>query len=486
MVLFIILILSLPIFIFLIIQIRRRATNSTTSVRLLPGPMGLPLIGNLHQLDHSKPHYHFFELSKQFAKMAKEVMKTHDLEFCSRPALLSQQKLSYNGLDLAFAPFNDYYREMRKLCVVYLFNTNRVQQYRPIREDEVSRMIEKISKSTVAVATKPVNLSELMTSLTSTIICRIGFGKRYEDEGVERSRFHALLNETQAMFGIFFFSDYFPFMGWVDKLTGLISRLEKNFKEFDDFYQKLIDEHLDPKRPKSDQEDIIDILLEIKKQHRFKIDLTWDHIKGILMNVFIAGTDTGAASVIWVMTYLMKYPREMIKVQEEVRNLIGGKGFVDEDDVQKLPYLKAVIKETMRLQPTAPLLLPRETIKKCILGGYEIPSKTLVFVNTWAIGRDLKVWDNLEKFYPERFIGSSIDMKGQHFELIPFGAGRRICPGLHMGIATVELALANLLYKFDWEMPVGLKKEALDFDVLPGVTMHKKNALQLIARNMDI
>ncbi|KAL5847783.1 hypothetical protein ACOSQ3_011307 [Xanthoceras sorbifolium] len=504
MALFIILILSLPIFIFLIIQIHRRATDITTSVRLPPGPRGLPLIGNLHQLDHSKPHYYFFKLSKQFgpltslrlgfvptlvvssAKMAKEVMKTHDLKFCSRPALLGQQKLSYNGLDLVFAPFNDYYSEMRKLCVVHLFNTNKVQQYLPIREDEVSRMIEKISKSAAAVATKPVNLSELMMSLTSTIICRIGFGKRYEDEGVERSRFHALLNETQAMFGIFFFSDYFPFMGWVDKLTGLISRLEKNFKEFDAFYQKLIDEHLDPKRPKSDQKDIIDVLLEIKKQRGFKIDLTWDHIKGILMNVFVAGTDTSAASVIWVMTYLMKYPREMIKVQEEVRNLIGGKGFVDEDDVQKLPYLKAIIKETMRLQPVAPLLLPRETTEKCILDGYEMPSKTLVFVNTWAIGRDPEVWDNPEKFYPERFIDSSIDMKGQHFELIPFGAGRRICPGLHMGIATVELALANLLYKFDWEMPVGLKKEALDFDVLPGITMHKKNVLRLMAKIMDI
>ncbi|KAH7567162.1 hypothetical protein JRO89_XS07G0025500 [Xanthoceras sorbifolium] len=198
-----------------------------------------------------------------------------------------------------------------------------------------------ISKSAAVVATKPVNLSELMMSLTSTIICRIGFGKRYEDEGVERSRFHALLNETEAMFGIFFFSDYFPFMGWVDKLTGLISRFEKNFKEFDAFYQKLINEHLDPKRPKSDQEDIIDVLLEIKKQRGFKIDLTWDHIKGILMNVFVAGTDKSAASVIWAMAYLMKYPRVIIKVQEEVRNLIGGKGFVDEDDVQKLPYLKA-------------------------------------------------------------------------------------------------------------------------------------------------
>ncbi|KAL5778165.1 hypothetical protein ACOSP7_011091 [Xanthoceras sorbifolium] len=186
------------------------------------------------------------------------------------------------------------------------------------------------------------------------------------------------------------------------------------------------------------------------------------------------------------MAYLMKYPRVIIKVQEEVRNLIGGKGFVDEDDVQKLPYLKAVIKETMRLQPTIPLLDPRKTTKKCILNGYEIPSKTLVFVNAWAIGRDPEVWDNPEKFYPERFIGSSIDMKGQHFELIPFGAGRRICPGLHMGIATVELALANLLYKFNWEMPVGFKKEDLDFNVLPGITMYKKNVLRLMAKNMDI
>ncbi|KAK2660685.1 hypothetical protein Ddye_007218 [Dipteronia dyeriana] len=418
------------------------------------------------------------------AKMAKEVMKTHDLQFCSRPALLGQQTLSYNGLDLVFTPYNDYYKEMRKLCAVHLFNSNRVHQYRPIREEEVSLMIEKISKSVVAC--KPVNLSELMMSLTSTIICRVGFGKSYEDEGVERSRFHALLNETQAMFGIFFFSDYFPFMRWFDKFIGLISRLEKNFKEFDSFYQNLIDEHLDPKRPKSDQEDIIDVLLEMKKQSGFKIDLTWDHIKAILMNVFVAGTDTGAASVIWSMTYLMKNPRVMKKVQEEVRNLVGAKGFVDEDDVERLSYLKDVVKETMRLQPTVPLLVPRETTEKCILEGYEIPAKTLVFVNTWAIGRDPEVWENPEEFYPERFDGSSIDIKGQHFELTPFGAGRRICPGMHMGIATVELALANLLYKFDWEMPVGIKKEDLDFDVLPGITMHKKNVLRLIAKNMDM
>ncbi|KAJ0025007.1 hypothetical protein Pint_09105 [Pistacia integerrima] len=488
-----IILLFLPILLLFLLQ----KIKTPKRIRLPPGPRGLPLIGNLHQFDGSKPK-NVWKLSQKYgplmslrlgyvptlivssAKMAKEVMKTHDLLFCSRPALIGQQKLSYNGLDLAFSPYDDYWREIRKICVVHLFNSNRVADFRPIREDEVSRMIEKISKS--VAASKPVNLSEQMMFLTSTIICRIGFGKRYEDEGTERSRFHALLNETQALFVSFFYSDYFPFMGWVDKLTGMVSRLQNNFKEFDKFYQELIEEHLDPKKPKTDQEDIIDVLLQVRKERGFKIDLTSDHIKAVLMNVFVAGTDTSAATVVWAMTYLMKNPRIMKKVQEEIRSVVGNKGFVDEDDVQDLPYLKAVVKETMRLQPTVPFLVPRETIEKCIIEGYEIPAKTLVLVNTWAIGRDPEAWENPEEFYPERFIGSSIDFKGQHFELIPFGAGRRVCPGLYMGIATVDLALANLLYKFDWEMVAGMKTEDLDFDVLPGITMHKKNALRLMAK----
>ncbi|XVF82310.1 hypothetical protein PTKIN_Ptkin16aG0036100 [Pterospermum kingtungense] len=414
--------------------------------------------------------------------MAREIMKTHDLNFCSRPTLRGQQKLSYNGLDLVFSPYDAYWREIRKICVIHLFNSNRTLLQRPIREDEVARMIEKISKS--AIGSRPVNLSETVLCLTSTIICRVGFGKRYEEEGVERSRFHALLNETQAMFGIFFYSDYIPFMGWVDRVSGLLGRLEKNFKDFDTFYQELIDEHLDPNRPKPEQEDILDVLLQIRRDRAFQVDLTLEHIKAVLMNVFVAGTDTSSATLVWAMTFLMKNPRCKKIVQEEVRSLIGKKGFVDEDDIQGLPYLKAVIKETFRLQTTVPLLVPRETIKECNIGGYTIPAKTLVFVNAWAVGRDPEAWENHEEFYPERFIGSSIDYKGLDFELIPFGAGRRGCPGIYMGIATVELALANLLYKFDWDIPVGMNKDDLDFEVIPGITMHKKNALRLVARKI--
>ncbi|PPD92033.1 hypothetical protein GOBAR_DD11020 [Gossypium barbadense] len=386
--------------------------------------------------------------------MAKEVMKTHDLDFCSRPHQRCSHKLSYNGSDLAFSPYNDYWREMRKICVVHLFSG--MQQYRPIRKGEVARLIEKISK--LSVDSKPVNLSESMMCLSSTIICRIAFGKRYDEEGAERSRFHELLNESQAIFSSFSCSDFFPYMGWLDRFTGLHSRLEKTFKELDTFYQQLIDEHLDPNRLKPQQEDILDVLLQTWKDHDFSFDLTIDQIKAILMNVFIGGTDTSSATVIWVMSFLMKNPKCLKKTQAEIRNLVGHKGFVNEDDTRDLTYLKAA--------------------------GYDIPAKTLVYVNAWAIGKDPETWENPEEFYPERFIGSPIDYKGQHFELIPFGAGRRVCPGMHMGVAVVELALANLLYKFDWEMPIAMSKEDIDFDALPGLATHKKNPLILVARKI--
>ncbi|KAJ4702076.1 putative Cytochrome P450 [Melia azedarach] len=463
-----IILLLLPIFLFIILQ--KYNTRKHALIRLPPGPRGLPLIGNLHQLDSSNPPHQFWKLSKQYgpllflrlgfiqtlivssAKMAKEVLKTHDLQFCSRRAFLGQHTLSYNGLDLASAPYNECWRELRKLCVIHLFNLNRVLQFRPIREDEVSRMIEDISKS--AVSSEPVNLSEILMSLTGNIICRVGFGRRYSDEGGSKK----------------------------NKFTGKIHLLEKVFKELDMFYQELIDEHLDPNRPKTDDEDILDVLLQIRKDHDIKFDLTWDHIKAVLMNVFIAGSDTSAVTVVWAMTYLMKNAEAMRKAQEEIRHVTGNKGFVDEDDIQRLPYVEAIVKETMRLQPTIPLLLPRETMEKCSIDGYEIPARTRVYVNIWAIGRDPEVWDEPERFDPDRFMGSSssIDLKGQNFELIPFGAGRRICPGMSMGLATVQLALANLLYKFDWEMPSGMKVEDLDFEMSPGITMHKKNALCLM------
>ncbi|KAL3623508.1 hypothetical protein CASFOL_032324 [Castilleja foliolosa] len=409
-------------------------------------------------------------------KIAKEVLKTNDLTFSSRPTILGQVKLSYNRLDIAFAPYSESWRELRKICVVHLLSNKQVHSFRPIREDEVFRMITNISDGEV------VNLSALALSLTSTLICKVAFGKT---EGFEMQRFDELMIESQMMQGGFgFVSNYLPLFGWMDRLSGLIARLDKVYREFDEFYQKIIDEHLDPRwAEKVNPVNILDLLIQLKEDKSCSIELTWDHVKAILMDIFIAGTDTGAAAIVWTMTALMKNPTIMNKLQKQIRELIGKKGKVNEDDIQNLPYLKAVIKESLRLDPPTPLLLPRETLEKCIIDGYTVHPKTTVYINAWAIARDPEYWDNPNEFRPERFLNNNVDILGQDFQVIPFGSGRRGCPGISMGLATIEIAVANLLYTFDWEMPAGMSKEDIDTEVLPGLTMHKKNPLCVVPKN---
>ncbi|CAL1384035.1 unnamed protein product [Linum trigynum] len=486
--------LLLPILLVLLRHLRRKSSGLPPP----PGPKGLPLIGNMHQLDHSNIGKYLWNLSKQYgpimslriglkpllvvssAKTAELVLRSQDLDFCGRASQAGQQKLSYNGLDLAFAPYTAYWREMRKICVVYLFNSNRVNSFRHIREDEVSQMIDTIA---AAAGGGAVDLTAAMMGLTSTIICRIAFGKKLE--GKEKRMFHKLFNETQFVFGSFFLSDYLPYMGWADKLTGLTARLDKNFREFDTFYQEIIERHLDPNRTAPQNENILDVLLGLYKDRSFKVKLEFEHIKAVLMNVFVGGTDTSAATVIWAMSFLMRNPEAMVKAQREIRDHVRGKGdgsdFVTEDDIPRLPYLNAVIKETFRVQPALPVLVPRETNHDCSLGGYEIAAGTIVYVNALAVGRDPEVWEDPLAFRPERFEGRKIDVKGLDYELIPFGAGRRICPGIHLGMAAVETALANLLYRFDWKTPAGMKPEDINVDrVLPGIVVAKADPLCLV------
>ncbi|MBA0759367.1 hypothetical protein Gotri_022266 [Gossypium trilobum] len=180
------------------------------------------------------------------------------------------------------------------------------------------------------------------------------------------------------------------------------------------------------------------------------------------------------------MSEMIKNPRILEKAQAEVRQVYDRTGDVNESDLHELKYLKLVMKETLRLHPPVPLLLPRESRERCEINGYEIPAKTKVIVNAWAIGRDSNYWNEAERFYPERFIDSSVDYKGTNFEFIPFGAGRRICPGMSYGMAVVELSLAQLLYHFDWKLPNGMKNEDLDMTEIFGATAGRKRDLRLI------
>ncbi|XP_048130721.1 cytochrome P450 71A1-like [Rhodamnia argentea] len=341
-------------------------------------------------------------------------------------------------------------------------------------------MVERISDA--ASASRTVDLSKTLLSLTASIICKIAFGRNHLVEPERRIDVLRTSGEARAVLGSFCFEDHFGWVGSiVDKVTGLSSKLQGVFVELDSFYGVLIQDHLDKEKEEEDPEDFIDVLLRMSEDRSGSVHVSRDHVKAVLMNIFIGATDTSAATLVWAMTALKKNLGVMSKAQREVRSSVGNKGFVDEDDLLGLPYLKAVVKETLRLYPPAPLLVPRETTQRCILSGYEIrPTKTPVYINAQAIGRDGECWESAEEFWPERFLGSNVDFRGQSFELMPFGGGRRVCPGVGLAAVTLELALADLLYSFDWELAEGMEEEDdVDIEAMPGLTMHKKIPLCL-------
>ncbi|KAL4190638.1 hypothetical protein AMTRI_Chr07g25750 [Amborella trichopoda] len=484
----------------LLVLLRNRSTKETASLNLPPGPRRLPIIGNMHQLG-SLPHRSLASLSRKHgplmllqlghvpslvissAKMAKEVLKTQDLAFASRPALVAANRLSYGRTDVVFAPYGDYWTEARKICVLHLLSIKKVQSFKPIREEEVASMVRAISCS---CGGGPVDLSELFYTLTNSIICRVTVGKSYSSEGGQQRNYNFLkiVGEFTALLGVFCAGDFFPSMGWVDIVTGIRARLNKNFKDLNGFLNEVIREHLGKSVPEptaEQQSDFVDILLQLKKDPGHGVPLSMENIKALILDMLTAGTDTTATALEWLMSELIRNPVAMRRVQEELERVVGGKGkaFVEEEDLHDLENLQSAIKEALRLHPPIPLLVPRELQENTRIDGFDIPAKTRVYINAWAIGRDNDSWDRADEFFPERFVKNGIDFKEHDFEFIPFGAGQRECPGYSFAMHTMELVVANLLHWFDWKLPSGC--QGLDMAESSGITIHRKSPLMLVA-----
>ncbi|CAH8382527.1 unnamed protein product [Eruca vesicaria subsp. sativa] len=446
--------------------------------KLPPGPKKLPIIGNLHQLHELPPR----NLSPNYGPVmllrfgfvpvvvisskeaAEEVLKIHDLDCCSRPETAGTRKISYNFKDIGFAPYGEEWKAMRKLSVVELFSTKKLNFSRYIREEENDLLVKKLMDS--ASRRSLVNLKRTLHTLVGSIVCRIGFGiNLHECEFIDEDRVVDLVHKSELLEMTSLFSDFFPggigrFMDW---LSGQKKRLDLVFSDLDTFFQNILNDHLKPVRRDAESSDIINVMVDMMEKQRdgdsFK--LTTDHLKGMISDIFVAGVSTSASTMIWAMTELIRNPRVMKKVQDEIRTTLVDKESLREEDLNKLHYFKLMVKEIFRLHPAAPLLLPRETMSHIKIQGYDIPKKTQILVNAYAIARDPNVWKNPDEFDPDRFLESSVDYKGVNFELLPFGSGRRICPGMAMGITLVELGLLNLLYFFDWGLPEEVEAERI-------------------------
>ncbi|OWM74469.1 xanthotoxin 5-hydroxylase CYP82C2-like [Punica granatum] len=424
---------------------------------------------------------------------AKECFTINDKAFASRPILAATKLMCYDCAMFGLAPYSNYWREMRKMVNHELLTNSQLEKIRHVWEPEIDESMKELYNSICTednAQSLPINLTQWFDNLTLNVIVRLVAGKRFysvSTDGCQDSEATRCQNAILQFFhlmGIFVVSDALPFLSWLD-LQGHEKAMKETFKQLDPILEGWLQEHRLRRALCADgtrsEQDFIDVMLSIQETGRFS-NFRFDAdtcIKSTCLSTILGGGGTTPVTLTWAVSLLINNRRVLKKAQQELDTVVGPNRPVHESDIKNLPYIRAIIEETFRLYPPGPLLAPRECIEDCTVAGYSVPAGTRLVVNTWKIQRDPTVWTDPLEFRPERFLTSKahVDALGPSFKLIPFGFGRRSCPGASFALHVLHLTLARLIHAFDLAT---LNDQPVDMTESPGLSLPKATPLEIL------
>lgn len=447
--------------------ISKAKTRAKTAI---PGPSGLPLLGSVFTFTGSLTHRVLAHLAQSFKaaplmafsvgftrfvissqpESAKEILNSS--AFADRPVKESAYELLFHRA-MGFAPYGEYWRNLRRISATHLFSPKRVAHFGEFRRDIGVKMVGEIKG--LMVENGDVEVKRVLHFGSLNNVMMTVFGKKYEfGENGDGFELEELVKEGYELLGVFNWSDHFPGLGWLD-FQGVRKRCRDLVGKVNVFVGKIIKEH---KLRRTDNNikgvddscgDFVDVLLDLEKENK----LSDSDMIAVLWEMIFRGTDTVAILLEWILARMVLHPEIQAKAQSEIDNVVGKTQMVSNSDLPNLPYLNAIVKETLRFHPPGPLLSwARLAIHDTHVGEHFIPAGTTAMVNMWAITHSEQFWPEPEKFRPERFLEEDVAIMGSDLRLAPFGAGRRVCPGKAIGLATVQLWLAQLLQSFKWSV----------------------------------
>ncbi|ESW05360.1 hypothetical protein PHAVU_011G173200 [Phaseolus vulgaris] len=468
-----------------------------------------PVLGHLPLLSGSKrPHRTLGALADKYGpiftiqlgskkalvinnwEMAKECFTTNDMAVSSRPKLIAIELMGYNAM-FGFVPYGPYWRELRKIVTLEILTTRRVEQLQHVRVSELQNSIKELhdvwcsQKSESGYAL--VELKQWFSHLAFNMVLRMVVGKRYfggENLDNEKAqRCVKAVEEFMRLLGVFAVGDAVPWLRWFD-FGGHEKAMKETAKELDSIIGEELEEHRKRKGlgEKDDEaQDFMEVMISLLDGRTIDGIDADTMIKSTVLAVIAAGTDTNNTVLTWTISLILRNPLVLEKVKDELDTHIGKQKCVNESDISKLTYLQAIVKETLRLYPPGPLSAPREFTENCTLRDYNIKKGTRLITNLWKIHTDSNVWEDPLEFKPERFLTThkDIDVKGHHFELLPFGGGRRICPAVSLGLQMVHFTLARFLHSFEILSP---SPDPIDMTETFGLTNTKATPLDILIK----